>query len=363
METRKSLRRTEKSPPPPKKSSRKKLVFVLGGVVAAVWIFQGLDEKKGDVIFSAGTVNRERGKGENNLPGVPAERTIFFSADDSGGDSLKKDFFDSAESQAGTESLRTIRIAAWNLDPLDYGKVTDRVIGGRIAETAASFDLVAISGFRAPNRGVVDGLLYRMNRLGTGRFDSAVPQTPHPHAEFQAFIFNRDRIRIDRDRLYEIMDPRGRLRTPPLVGSFCAVGPAPTQRFTWTLISVRINPETSPPNPEILADIYRTVRQHSGRGGISEDDLILLGSFEAPIEKLGSITTVPDLVSAAADLPTDSAGRSVDHLIFNGRATTEYVEKFGIVNLAERFGISAGEANKIAGHSPIWADFSVMENF
>ena len=257
--------------------------------------------------------------------------------------------------------LRTVRIAFWNLYPADYAKVTDPEIGGRIAEIIADFDLVALAGFRAGNPGVADGLLFRVNRLGK-RFDYLVPPLSGD-GEFNAFFFNRDRIAVDRSGLTRLTDSAGRLPAPALAAPFCAAGMNPTERFTFVVSVLRIDPKRSGPEPNLLADLFREVRDRSGRGGIPEDDLLFLGSFEVPIDRLGTITEIPNLVSVASGIPTDLHGRSVDHFIFDQRSTTEYVERFGIVNLSSRFNIPPEEASRIADHYPIWADFTAKENF
>ncbi|MBQ5790103.1 MAG: hypothetical protein IIW01_07415, partial [Thermoguttaceae bacterium] len=49
------------------------------------------------------------------------------------------------------------------------------------------------------------------------------------------------------------------------------------------------------------------------------------------------------------------------NLLFDSVATVEYVERFGVVNLAEYFDISDAEVKKIAHGRPVWGDFSVYE--
>lgn len=363
MEVRKSLRSKPESPAPSKKRPGRFIPFVVFcalGFIICLRTFD-VDSRGGplsDRLFgSLGMFGRPRGKGDQNAPDIPSNRTLFSPTDSAS--------LSDGSNLAGKESdsLRTVRLGAWNLYPLDYGKITDREIGPRIAEVIASFDLIAISGFRAKNKGAAEGLLFRVNQVGKGRFDFVVSPSSRPNSEFQAFFFNRDRIRVDRESLFEMADPFGRLAAAPLAASFCAAGVDPARRFTFTLVSVRARSDSTPPDPEIFADVYKGVRTRVGRGGVTEDDIILLGSFEASLGRLGTITAIPNLVAAAADIPTDFRGRSVDHLIFDERSTTEYVEKFGIVNLADRFNLPAEEAGRIADHFPIWADFSVLENF
>ena len=259
------------------------------------------------------------------------------------------------------ETLQTIRVAVWNLYPLTFAKITDGDIGGRIAEMIAGYDLTAVLGFRAKNRSLADALLYRINQPGRN-FACVVSGRISPEGEFQAFYYNRNRIVADESRLYDLTDPAHRLPSAGFAGAFAAKNVPPEKRFTFLFCGVRLESNTSESNRDVLADIYRTLSDRGEDEGNPEDDLLLGGSFEAPIHQLGALARIPNLAAVSDSLTTTVDGRTVDHLIFNERAVTEYVERFGAGDPAERLGISREEADRIGGHFPVYADFSVLES-
>lgn len=286
----------------------------------------------------------------------PEPRTLFTAVSRSAPDPASV-----PQESAIPETLRTIRVAVWNLYPLTFSKITDRDTGGRIAEMIAGYDLTAVLGFRAKNRSLADALLYRINQPGRN-FACIVSGRSSPDGEFQAFYYNRNRIVADESRLYDLTDPAHRLPSAGFAGAFAAKNVPPEKRFTFLLCGVRLAPETSESNRDVLADIYRTLSARGEEEGNPEDDILLGGSFEAPIHQLGALTRIPNLAAVSDSLTTTADGRTVDHLIFNERAVTEYVERFGAGDPAERLGITRAEADRIGGHFPVYADFSVLES-
>ena len=259
------------------------------------------------------------------------------------------------------ETLRTIRVAVWNLYPLTFAKVTDEQIGGRIAEMISEYDLTLVLGFRAKNRSLADALLHRVNQSGE-RFACVASGMVSPDGEFQAFFYRRDRILLDESRLFDLTDPARRLPSAGFAGAFAAKNVPEERRFTFLLCGARLRPGGSTSERDVLADLYRTLRDYGVESGAAEDDILLGGSFEATAHELGALTRIPNLAAVSDTLITTGDGRAVDHLIFDERAATEYVERFGTHDPAERFKIDRTEANRIAEHFPVYADFSVLEN-
>ena len=114
-------------------------------------------------------------------------------------------------------------------------------------------------------------------------------------------------------------------------------------------------------NDKCLNELFTTIRRTAGRFGAAEDDVILLGSFERSTKEMEKLAEIPDLVAVHFDKETDLRGRSTENIIFDERATTEYVERFGVVDLERYFGFSKEEAQKVSSFRPVWADFSVYE--
>ncbi|MGB9620606.1 MAG: endonuclease/exonuclease/phosphatase, partial [Armatimonadota bacterium] len=60
--------------------------------------------------------------------------------------------------------------------------------------------------------------------------------------------------------------------------------------------------------------------------------------------------------------PTNISGtESSTNIAFDGRATVEYTGRFGIVDLMRQYRLTAAQAQQVAQHLPVWAEFSVYE--
>ena len=50
-----------------------------------------------------------------------------------------------------------------------------------------------------------------------------------------------------------------------------------------------------------------------------------------------------------------------DSIIFDGRATTEFTGRWGVVDLMQEFRLRRQAALEVSDHCPVWAEFSVYE--
>ena len=101
-------------------------------------------------------------------------------------------------------------------------------MSARLGELIRQFDLVAVQNVQAPNQGLLVELVEQVNASGR-QYDFAVARDVgrEPTEQYSAFLFDQATIEIDRSKLYEVTDPTGVLRRPPLVGSFRVRGPDP----------------------------------------------------------------------------------------------------------------------------------------
>ncbi|MBQ2790482.1 MAG: hypothetical protein IJE97_12675 [Thermoguttaceae bacterium] len=258
---------------------------------------------------------------------------------------------------ATLDDLRVIRIAAWNLEPFDFSKVNNSTIGERIAQILQEFDVVALQGVRSKNRAVLEALVYLTSRQG-GNYDYVV-STPTPRDSIAAFFFNTQTIVVDRESVSDVFDARGRLRAPALVANFRPNNVAPESCFTFQIINIRLFGDST--DGEALVDLLATLKKRAGGFGLAEDDLIVAGDFGVAIQKIKGVDKIVDVATLHRDQITDTQGGASVNFLFNSLATSEYAERFGVVNLAEYFGISDAEAEKIARGRPVWGDFSVYE--
>ena len=255
------------------------------------------------------------------------------------------------------DDLRVVRIATWNLEPFNFSKVNDASVGEKIARLLQEFDVVAVQGVRSKNRAVLEALVYLIARQG-GEYDY-VASSPASLDSIAAFFFNAQTVVVDRESVSDVFDARGRLSTPALVANFRPNDVAAESSFTFQIINVHLlGAET---DGETLADLLATLKKRAGGFGVAEDDLVVAGDFGVAIQKIKGVEKIPNAATLHREETTDVDGGSGANLLFDSVATVEYVERFGVVNLAEYFDISDAEAGKIARGRPVWGDFSVYE--
>jgi hypothetical protein len=255
------------------------------------------------------------------------------------------------------DDLRVVRIAVWNLEPFNFSKVNDANVGEKIARLLQEFDVVAVQGVRSKNRAVLEALVYLIARQG-GEYDY-VASSPASLDSISAFFFNAQTVVVDRESVSDVFDARGRLSTPALVANFRLNAVAAESGFTFQIINAQFLGADA--DGETLADLLATLKKRAGGFGIAEDDLIVAGDFGVPIQKIKGVEKIPNVAALHQDQTTDVDGGGGVNLLFDSVATVEYVERFGVVDLAEYFDISNAEAKKIARGRPVWGDFSVYE--
>jgi deoxyribonuclease-1-like protein len=153
------------------------------------------------------------------------------------------------------------------------------------------------------------------------------------------------------------------LQREPLVASF-ATRLHPDSAFTFTLVNVHTTPEpASALDQELaaLAEVYREVRR-TGRG---EDDIIMLGDFNASDKKILAhprLGRLPSVMPLVRDVYSNVRQNALyDNFMIHVPSTTEYLGRSGVYNFAQAIGISPSEAEQVSDHFPVWAEFSAYE--
>jgi hypothetical protein len=96
--------------------------------------------------------------------------------------------------------------------------------------------------------------------------------------------------------------------------------------------------------------------------GREEDDVILLGSFQSPHNRLGGLGRVSSLQTAIMTPATDLLGKTqTENIVFRSLATDEYTERSGVFNYRQAFNLSVNEAQEVSDYLPVWAEFSIYE--
>jgi deoxyribonuclease-1-like protein len=253
---------------------------------------------------------------------------------------------------------QTLRIATFNLTPLDQRKLSKRHVVAPLAKVIGRFDVVAVQGIRAQDQSVLVGFVEQINAEGRHyNFATSPAVAMGAVRQYSAFLFDQATVYIDRRTVCPVEDPGGRFRYEPLVASFVTRGPSPREAFTFTLITVHTDPNQTLTELDLLDDVFRAVRDN-GRG---EDDVILLGDLGADDSRLGQLRRIPNVTCAVSGLPSTTRGTLVDNLLFDRRATTEFTGRSGVVDLIREFDLSMQEALELSEHLPVWAEFSVYE--
>ena len=179
--------------------------------------------------------------------------------------------------------------------------------------------MVAIQEIRAADQSLLPQFVEIVNSTGR-RYEYALgPRLGRTSSKEQyAFLFDSDRIEIDRTAVYTVDDPDDLLHREPLVAPFRVRGPPAADAFTFTLIDIHTDPDEVRSELDALDDVIQAVR-NDGRG---EDDVILLGDLNTDDEHLGRIRPAlqPDLCDrASADQHPRQSDVRQHHLRSPGR--------------------------------------------
>jgi len=263
-------------------------------------------------------------------------------------------------SSPGSQTGRkTIRIATANFGPVDAVKLGKPLVASRLAQILRQCDLWALQDLQDRDQGVLVQLVEAVNAQGRHYDFATSPEVGRdPVRQYSAFVFDADTIQVDRSTVAVVDDPRGQFSHPPLVGAFRARGAAENEAFTFTLINVHTPADRAAQELDLLAGVYRAV----GRGSRNEDDVMLLGELGVDEAHLGQLARLPNVTCAVSGLPTTTRGsRQLDNLLFDRRATSEFVHRSGVIDLMRELNLVQREAAEVSEHLPVWAEFSVYE--
>lgn len=253
----------------------------------------------------------------------------------------------------------TIKIATFNIQVFGQSKLSKPRVMDLLARIIRQFDVVAIQEIRSIDQDVMPRFIETINAAGRN-YDFVIgPRLGDTISKEQyAYVFDRQTIEVDRTFLYTVNDPDNLLHREPLVSWFRTRGPPPDQAFTFTLVNVHIDPDIVATEMSVMDDVYRVVRD-DGRG---EDDVIVLGDFNADESHLGELGQVPGITWAIAGIPTNvRRTKQYDNIVFHSQATREYVGRSGVVDFMRDYNLSMEEALEVSDHMPVWAEFSIYE--
>jgi len=256
---------------------------------------------------------------------------------------------------------QTIRIASFNIQVFDNTKASKPYVMQELADIVNQFDVVAIQEVHSRDEFLIPKFVQLINRSGR-QFDSIIgPRLGITTSKEQyVYLFDTQKVEVDRQSIYTVSDPDGLLHREPLVATFRTRGVDPDQAFTFTLINMRTDtdPDIAIQEMDVLAEVYRVVRR-SSRG---EDDIILLGDFNVDDRHLGRLGQLPGMLPLIAGVWTNTRqNKQYDNLIIHQPSTTEYSGRSGVFDFMRFKNLSLQQAIQVSDHFPVWAEFSIYE--
>ncbi|MCA9122307.1 MAG: endonuclease/exonuclease/phosphatase family protein [Planctomycetales bacterium] len=252
-----------------------------------------------------------------------------------------------------------IKIATFNIQVFGQSKLSKPKVMAILARLVREFDVIAVQEIRSQDQDVMPRFIEIINAAGRS-YDFVIgPRIGDTSSKEQyAYIFDRQTIEVDRTFLYTVNDPDNLLHREPLVGWFRARGPSVDEAFTFTLVNVHTDPDIVATEMSVMDDVYRVVRDD----GRDEDDVIILGDFNADSEHLGELGQISGITWAISGLPTNvRRTEQYDNIIFHRDATKEFVGRSGVVDFMRDYNLSTEEALEVSDHLPVWAEFSIYE--
>jgi endonuclease/exonuclease/phosphatase family metal-dependent hydrolase len=265
---------------------------------------------------------------------------------------------DEAPAPLGT-TQETIRVASFNIQVFGSSKSEKVHVMETLARITRQFDVVAVQEIRSRSQDILPRFVELINSADR-HYDYVIgPRLGRTSSKEQyAFVFDRATVEVDRVNMYTVADPDDLLHRPPLVAAFRVRGPPPDKAFTFTLINVHTDPDEVDQELNVLDDVFRLV-QNDGR---AEDDVIMLGDFNADDQHLGELGQLTSLTCAIIGRSTNTRGtRQYDNLVFSDQATTEFTGRAGVLDFMRQYNLSMEQALEVSDHLPVWAEFSVRE--
>lgn len=253
----------------------------------------------------------------------------------------------------------TIKVASFNIQVFGRAKLEKAVVMQRLARIVQRFDLVAIQEIRSVQPDILPHFMEYLNREGRNYDFIIGPRVGRTDLKEQfAFVFDRASVEVDRLQSYTINDPDDLLHRPPLVGWFRVRGPAQSEAFTFTIVNVHTDPDLVEQETSVLKQVYQKVR-----GDIrGEDDVILLGDFNADDRQLAPLVRAPGMVAAISGVATNTRKtQQYDNILVQLPAVNEYTGRSGVFDFLREFNLTMDEALEISDHLPVWAEFSIFE--
>ena len=261
---------------------------------------------------------------------------------------------------ANRKPADTILIASYNIQVFGTSKLSKAWVMEVLARVVRQFDVVAIQEVRSKEDRILPDFVAVINADGS-RYDFVIgPRLGRSvSTEQYAFVYDTNRIEVDRSAIGSMADPQDMLHREPFVARFRARVASAGVPFSFWLINIHTDPDEVASEVSALADVFQVMRTARA----DEDDVILLGDLNASDREFGRLGQVPGITWAVSGTATNTRrNKMYDNLLFDRNATTEYTGRWGVVDLQAMCGLTREQALEVSDHLPVWAEFRGCEN-
>lgn len=252
-----------------------------------------------------------------------------------------------------------IRVGTFNAHGFDNAKIKDERIAGIMADIVRQFDVVAIQEIDTSDPFALKRFMKRVN--STGRDFRLILGTPQPNVgvdQQSAIFYDASTIELENRQYYHVNDPDNTINRDPLVAWF-RTRPKDGDAYTFTLVNVHLDPQSTSNEMLRVAQIFRAVRND----GRHEDDVILAGDFGISASQLNDLAIGQGLQAVNVDLATDTrSSAQYDNFMLDPLATSEFTGETGVFDFLKIYNLTLDQALKVSDHLPVWAEFEVVEN-
>ena len=251
-------------------------------------------------------------------------------------------------------------ICSFNIQVFGASKLAKPDVMQVIVQILRQFDIVAIQEVRAKDDTILPTLVQMLNSNGSQYSHIIGPRLGRTvSTEQYAYVFDTTRVEHDPSSVGTVGDPRDLLHREPFVARFRPRTTSPQQAFTFWLVNIHTDPDEVATEVDALADVFQMMRTANP----NEDDVILLGDLNASEKQLGRLGQIPGIQWAVSNTTTNTRQtKAYDNIIFHGQATSEYLGRWGVFDIARSFQLTTEQALMVSDHLPVWAEFNIWES-
>jgi deoxyribonuclease-1-like protein len=253
----------------------------------------------------------------------------------------------------------TIHIASYNIQVFGTTKLQKSWIVDTLAQIVRHFDIVAIQEIRSKDDQVMPTFIAAINADGS-RYDFVIgPRLGRTvSTEQYAFVYDTNRIEVDRASVVTMADPADVLHREPLVARFRTRIASAGTPFSFWMVDIHTDPDEVASEINVLAGVFQIMQTARA----DEDDVILLGDLNASEREFDQLGQVPGITWAVTGTTTNTRkNKMYDNILFSRVATTEFTGRWGVVDVQSVFGLTLDQALEISDHFPVWAEFRAAE--